>query len=103
MKHLIDYALLQEWGFIWCTIQNIDNEEVCTSYFLKEIQGSSIHNYNSIMLSVVPNDYFQHEWILSIAGDTTQYGGLLFRGCIRNAASLDIILGSCLIFKPLKH
>ena len=98
MKHLLDYNLLQEWGFIWATRKDFGNGLIVTSYEKSSTSNTDAHGFKAIQLRLVIHLNFSHFYELSYS-PYTGTNDILFRGVIRSKKTLDCVLRSCIVFK----
>ena len=92
MKHLLDYKILKEWGFIWA---EKDDNGVCTGYLKQDTSDTDMFGLMPIFLSVYCHPNLNMIWIMSVLSDD---GDVLFHGKINNK-DLNSILKACLIWK----
>jgi hypothetical protein len=102
LKHILDYNVLKEWGFIWA---EKTNENVVIFYVTKEpTLQTDAHGFRNISLMVVRTDSW-YRWLLSTVDCSKRYGKkdkgmILFFGVIKDKESLKTILESTIMFKP---
>lgn len=101
MRHILDYKILKEWGFVWSTKRTIAGVEYCTSYFKEKTDETDAHGFRSITLMMLPHPNYNAQWIMSYLDSKSQFD-VLFRGRIADKYALNKILKSCIVFKPKK-
>ena len=95
MRHILDYDILQEWGFVWAA-QNDDG--VVVVYATPDTWHTDMFFGKEIGLYLMPDNNTITKWHLCVLGDVP--GGDLFRGVINSKEDLECILRCTLIFKP---
>jgi len=102
-EHLLDYGVLQEWGFIWANrvTDPSSGRPVITSYMTEKPYGHTdmFGFFNHISLSCYPGGNIHLKWYLSVI-DKTDPLNTLFQGQITCKTTLECILKNTLIFKP---
>ena len=99
MKHILDYDILKEWGFVWAAKQDFGSGDVVTSYLKEKSFETDAHGFRSITLTMLPHQNFNIHWIMSYL-DADSSIDTLFRGRITSKTALECILKSCVFFKP---
>lgn len=98
-KHLLNYDILQDWGFEWTYLVDINDEKVARSYFLAgDKMNTDYHRFCNLYVSFLPSPNGFIEW--NICRTNRNESETLFRGKIDGDDSLETILKSVLIFKP---
>ena len=62
MKHILDYELLQEWGFEWA---GKNSEDYVVLYMLADKFYSDANYFKPVMIQLVPHPLFNYQWMLS--------------------------------------
>ena len=99
MEHILDYDILQEWGFVSALTSDFGNGPVVTSYYKENTYGTDAHLYRSITLTMFPHDNFNVQWIMHSLDAKSPLDNVP-RGTIENKTTLECILNSCIVFKP---
>jgi hypothetical protein len=103
MKHLLDYDLLQDYGFIWVSKCDLgSNRDVVAIYLKEEDYGTDIHDFKPIVLQMIPNINVNTFWTMRYMTEE-KHQEVIFSGIIKSKTALKHILESCVIFKPKKQ
>lgn len=97
-RHLLNYNVLQEWGFQWASKAP---EGYVTSYLAPWMTFGD-QFVGSVIIMMVPDMNTTYKWNISDSGYGKK-GTLrqdLFRGQIKDKNTLETVLKSVLIFKP---
>ena len=102
MKHLLNYEILQEYGFVWASANDYGGKKIVDSYIKQDSSETDAHNFRPISLQMFYHPNFHSQWIMSYCIDKPDTIHTLFRGRIGNDKALKQILESCVVFKPSK-
>lgn len=104
MKHILDYNLLQEWGFKWAMKGKLNGEEHAIWYMLTNKFYSEANYFKPVMIQLVPHPLFMFQWMIFYyeEGKETKPTDVIFRGIIKNRDYLECILQSVIVYKPNK-
>ena len=104
MEHILNYEILQEWGFVWADKRKIGEKEVVISYFKKESYETDAHGFKPIVLMMFSHPNFSAQWIMQYLekDDDDSDDNTLFKGIITDDKALKQILKACVFFKPNK-
>ncbi len=91
LKHLLDYPLLQEWGFIWAG----KSGSVVLSYIVQHTE-SDMFCGGPVSISAIPHPNLGRMWFIHDMTNDER----LFSGRIRNKKDLESLLECILVFKP---
>lgn len=95
-KHLLNYKILQEWGFVWV----IKTDDIVTYYATIKFNHTDIFDLRNVSLMLLDPVY--KRWIIKILDKRKKVPlTTLFYGRL-NKHNLETILEATLIFKPKK-
>lgn len=102
MKHILDYNLLQEWGFEWACKNNLNGEEYAVWYMLTDKYYSDANYFKPVMIQLVPHPLFGFQWMMYYkeTGKKIKTTDVIFRGIITSNVHLEHILESVIVYKP---
>jgi hypothetical protein len=94
-KHILNYKILQEWGFMWAIKRN---DGCVTSYCTKETYHTDMFDLRPLSLMFLDENF--NRWHLTILDDDADAPLKdLFYGQL-NDDNLEIVLKAIMIWKP---
>jgi len=103
LKHLINYKILQEWGFLWFNYNS--NDGTVIQYCTQRTMHTDLFFLQPIIMCLIPHPNLGSAWhIFYSIGTTSSIGEqiTLFQGRIENDSNLRAILESVYPIKPTR-
>jgi hypothetical protein len=96
LKHILDYKILQKWGFIWALKRD---DGYVTSYVTEKTYHTDMFGFQPLSLTFLDPNF--RRWHLVILNDKNGMLDNLFYGQLNNE-NLETVLEAIMIWKPKK-